>query len=86
MEDETITDGAADPERVAAYLAKYLSKAAGRPVLLRPDEAAEALRVGRTKLFELLRTGEVRSVKIGHLRRVAPSALAEYVARLEVRL
>lgn len=55
------------------------------PVLLRPDEAAAALRVGRTKVFELIRTGELRSVKIGHLRRIAPAALNDYVAGLEDR-
>jgi excisionase family DNA binding protein len=53
------------------------------PLLLRPEEAAAALRVGRTRVYELIRTGELRSVKIGHLRRVSATALAEYVARLE---
>jgi excisionase family DNA binding protein len=53
------------------------------PVLLRPEEAADALRIGRTKVFELIRTGELRSVKIGNLRRVPPGALADYVASLD---
>jgi excisionase family DNA binding protein len=53
------------------------------PLLLRPEEAAAVLRVGRTRVFELIRSGELRSVKIGHLRRVSATALAEFVARLE---
>jgi excisionase family DNA binding protein len=53
------------------------------PLLLRPEEAAAALRVGRTRVYELIRTGELRSVKIGHLRRVSATALAEYLAHLE---
>jgi excisionase family DNA binding protein len=51
-------------------------------LLLTPAEAAAALRVGRSTLFELLRTGDVESVKIGHLRRVPVQALERYVARL----
>ncbi len=53
------------------------------PLLLRPEEAAAMLRVGRTRVFDLIRSGELRSVKIGHLRRISATALAEYVARLE---
>ncbi len=52
-------------------------------LLLRPAEAAQALGLSRTKVFELMKSGELRSVKIGHLRRVSASALAEFVARLD---
>jgi excisionase family DNA binding protein len=51
-------------------------------LLLRPEEAAQALGVGRTTVYELLRTGELRSVRIGALRRIPTDALAEYVAGL----
>jgi excisionase family DNA binding protein len=54
---------------------------AGR-VLLRPEEVAKALGVGRTTVFELIRVGELRSVKIGKSRRVPTAAVAEYVAGL----
>lgn len=53
------------------------------PLLLRPEEAATVLRVSRTRVFELIRSGELRSVKIGHLRRVSATALAEFVAGLD---
>jgi excisionase family DNA binding protein len=52
-------------------------------LLLTPEEAAYALRVGRSKVYELIRSGALRSVKIGGSRRVSATALAEYVAQLE---
>jgi excisionase family DNA binding protein len=42
-----------------------------------------ALRVGRSKVYELIRSGALRSVKIGGSRRVSATALAEYVTQLE---
>jgi excisionase family DNA binding protein len=56
----------------------------GLPVLLvRPEDAAAALGIGRTKVYELMRTGMLRSVKLGGLRRIPATALAEFVAQLE---
>jgi excisionase family DNA binding protein len=52
------------------------------PVLLRPEEVAAALGVGRTAVFELMRTGELRSVKIGKSRRIPTEAVREFVAGL----
>jgi excisionase family DNA binding protein len=51
-------------------------------VLLRPEEAAEALSIGRSTVFHLMRSGELRSVKIGKSRRVPVDAVTEYVAGL----
>ena len=54
------------------------------PVLLvRPEDAARVLGVGRTKVYELIRPGALRSVRVGGLRRVPVAALNEYVTRLE---
>jgi excisionase family DNA binding protein len=54
------------------------------PVLLaRPEDAAMALGIGRTKVYELMRSGALRSVKIGGLRRIPATALADFVAKLE---
>lgn len=51
-------------------------------LLMTPEEAAEALRVGRAKVYDLMRTGALRSVKIGGSRRVPRTALEAYVAAL----
>lgn len=51
-------------------------------VLLRPEEVAHALSIGRSTVFQLMRAGELRSVKIGKSRRVPVDAVAEYVAGL----
>ena len=43
----------------------------GLPVLLvRPEVAARVLGVGRTKVYELIRSGALRSVRVGGLRRI----------------
>jgi excisionase family DNA binding protein len=39
--------------------------------------------IGRTKLYELIRSGELRSVRVGGARRVSATALAEFVAALD---
>jgi excisionase family DNA binding protein len=51
-------------------------------LLLRPEEVARTLGVGRTMVFELIRSGELRSVKIGKSRRIPIDAVREYVAGL----
>ena len=56
----------------------------GLPVLLVcPEDAARVLGIGRTKVYELIRSGALRSVRVGGLRRVPVAALDEFVARLE---
>ena len=56
----------------------------GVPVLLVcPEDAARALGVGRTKVYELMRSGALRSVRVGGLRRIPVAALNEFVTRLE---
>jgi excisionase family DNA binding protein len=51
-------------------------------LLLTPEHAAELLAVGRTKIYELLRTGAIESVRIGAARRIPAAALTAYVDRL----
>jgi excisionase family DNA binding protein len=46
------------------------------------DEAFLALSIGRTQLFDLLRRGEITSVKIGRRRLIPAASLDAYVARL----
>ena len=49
------------------------------PLLLRVDEAAEALALSRTKVYELMASGELESVKLGRSRRVPTAALADFL-------
>jgi excisionase family DNA binding protein len=48
-------------------------------VLLTPEQAAEALGIGRWKLYDLLRQGRLRSMRIGSCRRISTEALREFV-------
>lgn len=52
-------------------------------LLYRVDEACELLSLSRSRIFELLRSGDLRSVKQGRSRRVPHAALLEYVVKLE---
>lgn len=47
------------------------------------EQVAEILHVGRDKVYALLRTGELRSIKIGKSRRITASHIAEFVSSLE---
>jgi excisionase family DNA binding protein len=51
-------------------------------LLLTPTEAAHALGIGRSKLYELLRDGVVPSVTIGACRRIVGTDLADVIDRL----
>ena len=48
----------------------------GIPVLLVcPEDAARALGIGRTKVYELMRSGALRSVRLDGSRRIPVTAL-----------
>jgi excisionase family DNA binding protein len=47
------------------------------------EQVAELLHVGRDKVYYLLRTHQLRSIKIGKLRRITDTQLAEFIAALE---
>jgi excisionase family DNA binding protein len=51
-------------------------------LLLTVPEAAKALAISRSKLYELIAAGLVRSVRIDGSRRVPVGALETYVAHL----
>ena len=52
-------------------------------LLLTPEEAAQALGIGRTKLYRLLAEGFLPSVRIGGSRRISTEALDRFVHSLE---
>lgn len=51
-------------------------------VVLTVEQAAAALSVGRTTLFALIKSGELRSLLIGRLRRIPLDEVEAYSARL----
>lgn len=50
------------------------------PMLLRVDEVARALSLGRSKVYELIASGELPSITIGAARRVPLDALRAWIA------
>jgi len=51
------------------------------PICVRINEAARMIGIGRTKLYELISTGELETVKIGKATRVTTASLRELVKR-----
>jgi excisionase family DNA binding protein len=51
------------------------------PVLLTVTQAAAVLNVSRSLLYEILRCGELESIRIGVCRRIPRDALDDWVAR-----
>lgn len=51
------------------------------PELLTVKEAEQKLKLGHTKVYELLRSGELPSIKIGRSRRVTSEGLKEFIQR-----
>jgi excisionase family DNA binding protein len=50
-------------------------------VLLTPEETGRALHIGRSKVFDLIRSGELVSIKIGRLRRVPVEEVHDFMLR-----
>ncbi|MGI5224045.1 helix-turn-helix domain-containing protein [Actinoallomurus sp. CA-142502] len=52
------------------------------PAVLTVDEAAERLRVSRWTLYNLIRSNQLRTVKIGRRRLIPVSAITECLEQL----
>ncbi|MFJ3527288.1 helix-turn-helix domain-containing protein [Streptomyces sp. NPDC090132] len=52
------------------------------PLLYTPEEAAEALRLGRSTVYELMADGVLAFVKQGRCRRIKVDVLKAYVDNL----
>ena len=50
--------------------------------LLTVSEAADMLGLGRSKAYQLVMQGELRSIQIGRARRVPVAALDEFIQRM----
>ena len=51
-------------------------------VAVRPETAAEMLQVGRHKIFELIGSGELASIKVGGSRRILVEDIYAYARSL----
>jgi excisionase family DNA binding protein len=49
------------------------------------EQVAEMLHIGRDKVYFLLRTGQLHSIKIGKLRRITDQHLAEFIESMETK-
>lgn len=47
------------------------------------EQVAEILNIGRDKVYALLRTKQLNSIKIGKLRRITDQHLADFVSSIE---
>ena len=54
----------------------------GPRVLLTVEAAAAQLSISRTRMYSLLKTGDVTSVRVGRLRRIPATALEVFAAQL----
>jgi excisionase family DNA binding protein len=59
---------------------RHLAEQSGR--LLTPEEAASVLRIGRTRIYELIGRSESRSIKIGKSRRIRRVDLDDFIGDL----
>jgi len=51
-------------------------------LLLTVEEAGRTMRAGRSTVYELIKSGELESVKIGRIRRIPVDAVQTYVTSL----
>ena len=51
------------------------------PICVRINDAARMICAGRTKLYELISSGELETLKIGNATRVTTASLHELVRR-----
>lgn len=49
------------------------------PMVLTPSQVSDYLQISKNKLYELLHSGELKSVCIGRLYRIPKEALFEYL-------
>ena len=52
-------------------------------LLLRPDEAAKSLSLGRTRIYQLLADGVLPAIRVGRSVRVPADALRAWIAANE---
>ena len=58
-------------------------KPALEQLMYRPAEAAHVLGIGRTRVFALIKSGRLQSIKLGSARFITADALRAFVRDLE---
>lgn len=72
-----------DPSSGGSALTGY-NGAAAQPaakILYRVEDAAELMSLSRTAIFDLIRTGDLDTIKVGRRRRIPLSSIEAYVTR-----
>lgn len=52
------------------------------PVVLSVPQLAEVLQIGRNSAYDLVKSGQIRSIRIGRTIRIPQSALFDYLNQL----
>ena len=53
------------------------------PVMFDMKTVSRILSVSRSTVYQLLKSGELKAVRVGRVRRVSQNQLVEYIMRLE---
>ena len=56
----------------------------GLPLALRVEDLMPVLGIGRNTAYELVRSGQIRSIKVGKQIRIPKEALREYLSGKEI--
>lgn len=53
------------------------------PLVLRVEDLTQILSIGRNTAYELVRSGKIKSIRIGKSYRITKEALTEYLAQTQ---
>jgi excisionase family DNA binding protein len=53
------------------------------PFMFNPRDTAKILSISRSQVYQLLKTGDLESVRIGRSRRISQDQLIRYINKLE---
>lgn len=59
------------------------STSANSPLYLRVNEAVEASRISRTRMYELISSGKIKTAKNGRTRLISAESLKYYLSSIE---
>ncbi len=51
------------------------------PLVLKVEDVSELLSIGRNTAYELVRSGQIRSIRIGRCYRIPRDALSDYIMK-----